>query len=142
MKKLLVAIRPEDYTMLSDALGDEFDMTVCHTLADAKAALGSHINLIICGLHFDDGNMFPLLEHVRANPATSVTPFFCVKGAGGAMSPAIFKSVIIATERMGADGFVDVARLRGQLGDAHTYAVLREELHRILDKNAGQTDNG
>jgi hypothetical protein len=40
-KKLLVAVRPQDLKVVSEALGTEFELVFCHSLAEAKAALNA-----------------------------------------------------------------------------------------------------
>jgi hypothetical protein len=134
MKKLLVAIRPDDIHIMEDVLAAEFQIILCHTLADARSALAESLDAIVCGLHFDDGNMFELLQLVRSSPATKTAPFFCIKGVGGELSPSIFKSIVIATEKMGADGFVDISDLAARLGERQAYDVVREALHHLLDE--------
>jgi len=83
-------------------------------------------------LHFDDGNMFELLQLVRTTPAMQTVPFFCIKGVGSSLSPSIYKSIVIATEKMGADGFVDISDLSAKLGDEQAYTLVREALHQRL----------
>jgi hypothetical protein len=136
MEKILVAIRPDDAQMMADALGGEFEAVVCFSLDEATARLDSSIRVVACGLHFDDGRMFDFLKHAKADAATRSIPFFCVKGAGGPLSRAIYQSIVIATEALGASGFVDLSDLRGKLGDQQTYKLLREALHELLQKAA------
>jgi hypothetical protein len=132
MRRILIAIRPDDTGMMTDALGAEFDPVVCFSLADACARLDPGIDLIACGLHFDDGKMFEFLKYVKADPATRPIPFFCVKGAGGPLSRAIYQSIVISTETLGASGFVDLSELISKLGEAQTYKLLRDTLHDIV----------
>jgi hypothetical protein len=139
MKKILIAIRPEDAEMMAEALGPGFDAVVCHSLAEAQTGLDQGVSLIACGLHFDDGRMFEFLKYVKANPVTKSLPFFCVKGAGGPLSRAIYQSIVIATEALGASGFVDLSDLKSKLGDEQTYKILRDALRQLL---AGTADAG
>jgi hypothetical protein len=140
MQTLLIAIRPEDIRMMTTALGAEFNIRLCHTLADAKAALAapgnSDIDAIACGLHFDDGKMFDLLSYAKHYPDTQDIPFFCIKGAGGELTPAIFKAIVIATEKMGADGFIDISDLCGKIGAEATYAMLRNGLRGLFEAHS------
>lgn len=132
MTRLLIAIRPADLQMMSDVLGKEFDAVVCTTLQEALAALDSGVAAIGCGLHFDEGKMFDLLRHAKEDPRTRSIPFFCLKGSGGDLSPAILQSIRIATQAMGADGFLDISAWRNKYGDAHTYARLRKAIRVTL----------
>jgi hypothetical protein len=140
MKKILIAIRPEDMQLMSDALGSDFDTVACFSLDEAKTALDHNISLVICGLHFDDGRMFDFLKHAKAGAATASIPFFCVKGAGGPLSRAIYQGIVIATEALGATGFVDLSDLRNKLGDEQTYKVLRDALLQILSAPAASAN--
>jgi CheY-like chemotaxis protein len=132
MQQLLIAIRPEDLGIMSALLGTDFEIAVCHTLTDAQSVLHRKFDLIACGLHFDDGKMFEFLKYVKARPETRAIPFLCIKGAGGVLTPAIFQSILIATEQMGAQGFIDVAELKLKYGDEFAYSMLRQGLHQLL----------
>jgi hypothetical protein len=136
MKKLLIAIRPDDIQMMSDALGSEFDVVVCTSFTQAKSSLTENIDLVACGLHFDEGKMFDLLRYVKADEKLKSIPFFCVKGVGGELSPAIFQSIKIATKTMGADGFIDISERRRKYGDEATYANMRNAVHQLLSNDA------
>jgi hypothetical protein len=43
---------------------------------------------------------------------------------------------VIATEALGASGFVDLSDLRAKLGDQQTYKLLRAALRELLQKAA------
>jgi hypothetical protein len=142
MKNLLVAIRPDDVELMRSALAADFGLSFCHSLAAARAGLAAPVDAVICGLHFDDGNMFELLRQLRFQSDTRRLPFFCVKGAGNALSPAILKSILIATEKMGADGFADLPNLQRQYGDELAFEILRDAVHRMFDMPAGSSQIG
>lgn len=134
MKKILAAVRPDDVRLVTEILRPEFELAFCHTLSEARNALTQPYDAIVCGLHFDDGNMFELLQFVKSDPKTRPIPFFCIKGTGSPLSPSIFKSIVIAVEKTGAESFVDVSDLAKTLGKENAYAVLKEALHTALTK--------
>lgn len=133
MKKILVAIRPEDTGMMSEALGSDFDTVVCFSLSDAQARLEQgDIAVVACGLHFADGRMFDFLKHAKSNEHTRSIPFYCLKGVDGPLSRAIYQSIVIATEALGATGFIDIADLSAKLGKQQTYGIIRAALREVL----------
>jgi hypothetical protein len=49
-------------TAVATVLGDEFDAMISDRLEEAFAMLDSEIGLIACGIHFDGGMLFELLD--------------------------------------------------------------------------------
>ena len=132
-KKVLVAVRPEDLPIVSDALGSAFDLIVCHNLADAQSHLGADIGLIACGVRFDSGRMFELLHAVKANPDTRSVPFYLILGVGKGYSQAILQGIKSAAEALGATGLTDLSRLENALGKEQAYQRLRDVIRQHLE---------
>lgn len=136
MKTLLAAIDREDVESIRAALGDEFQLLIGHTLPAVRTALQGRVHAVLCGLHFDDGRLFALLELLAADERLRRLPVLCIKDAGGSLSPAIRKSISIATDKLGARGFTDLAELRAEHGEQHARACLRATVHRLLSGSA------
>ena len=131
-KKVLVAMRPQDLPLLSDALGDEFNTVICHTFEEAVAQLDNNVGLIACGVHFAGGRMFDFLHHVNASPQTKTIPFFVILGSRRSYSPAIVHSIEIATKTVGATGFVDMGAIKDSMGIEMAHQWFRATIRTAL----------
>jgi hypothetical protein len=131
MKKLLLAVRPEDQELVLDAAADEFDAVIVTSLAEAQTALAGQVDAIVCGVHFNEGNMLSFLDDVRATARTAKTPFLCVKGADGRLHPESYAATKMVCQQRGVE-FVDVTQMIADLGRDHVYGELRKRLHDIL----------
>jgi hypothetical protein len=132
MKRILLAESPDVMPLAFKSLGvrnaevpiigtsvtgANFLLVPCMSLASAKASVYDKIDLIVCGMHFDDSRMFDLLRFVKADPEIRTIPFLCVKAVEGSLDATFYQSVKIATQALGADGFFDLSELRKKLGE-------------------------
>jgi hypothetical protein len=124
--RLLLAVRPQDRPLAMAALGDEFEVVVAHTYAEAVAALRRGTDLLVCGAHFDDGRLFDLLRLVKSDPALARIPFIPVLDELPANSPAMAQSIRNATAALGADGFIDLSRMSARMGQEQMLDKLRQ----------------
>lgn len=106
--KILVAVRPADVAMMFDALRFEFDAVICRSFKDAKLKLEGSISAVFCGLRFDGGLIFELLQHARVTPATRAIPIYSVVKCQNIFSPAILVSIQLAGKTLGANGFINL----------------------------------
>lgn len=134
VKKILVAIRPQDLQLVTAALGSEFEVVLCHTLKEAEAALGRDIGMIACGVHFDNGAMFDLLRAAKARPDTFNVPFYLLLGEGSGHSDAMLRGIRTAAKLLGANGFTDLSRLRSDVGEQEAYNRLRDGVRNALSQ--------
>jgi hypothetical protein len=139
-RKLLVAVRPQDTDLMSEALGTEFDLVICHSLIKAKVALDKDIGLIACGVRFDEGRMLDLLRYIKESPKTQSIPFFCIIGAGKSFSPAVLHGIKQAVLILGANGIIDLSELRKKLGDEQAYETLRGVIRKVLSRPATEKE--
>ena len=94
--------------------------------SDALRRLGAGgISLVLCDVEFDDSRMFDLLRYVRAEPSTRGIPFLCVRTRQGELAPAVVEGLDIASRALGGAGFVDLVRLRRDLGEDAAASELR-----------------
>lgn len=131
MKTLLIAVPPENRTMVSDAAAGEFNVVIVTSLQKARQALLNKIDAIVCGVHFNEGNMLAFLDEVRANAKTKNTPFLCVKDSNGRLHPASYAATKVICEQREVE-FIDVTQMIEQFGREHVYGELRKRLHHIL----------
>jgi hypothetical protein len=135
-KKLLVAVRPIDLPAVSAALGDGFDVTITHRLDDAKARLNEEVGLIACGVHFDDGMLFELLNAARSNPVTQSTPFYVLLKEEQGYSRPIIDGIRSASKLLGATGFIDLLKMAQELGEDGAKEVIRKSIREVLDQSS------
>lgn len=136
MYKVLVAIRPEDEEVMRRVLGEEFEVLVCGSLAEAQAALTPDLDMIACGVHFDEGRMFDLLRIVKSDAALSAIPFWGVLRDEGLLSTAITRGIRTAMKALGANGLFNLSQLAPG-GDAEAaYRELRGALQKSFAARA------
>jgi hypothetical protein len=131
MKKVLVALRPSEVSMVAEVLGEEFALVVCHSMEDAVARMDESIGLIACGVHFDSGRMFDFLRHVKDHPRYNKVPFFILLGVGRYSQP-IMHGIRSAAKLMGAAGFTDLSGLREKVGGEQAHEQLRRVIRQVL----------
>jgi hypothetical protein len=139
MKKILVAVRPNDLDTVSIALGSEFDVIVCHTLEAAQRQLDADVGLIACGVRFDSGRMFELLRYAKADTRTRDVPFFLLLGSSKGYSQPILDGIRSAAKVLGASGFTDLSRLKKDIGEELAYTRLREVVRQALQVKASSS---
>jgi response regulator RpfG family c-di-GMP phosphodiesterase len=133
--KILLAVRPADLADISDFLTSEFSVVVCTTMEEAVENLTDEIALIACGVRFDSGKMFELLDAVRANPATSRIPYYLLVAAGTNYSYAILEGIRRAAKVKGISGFINLSRLVADLGRDNAYERVRQGIRDVLAKH-------
>ena len=131
-KKLLLATRPDVRPLALRALADHFELEFCYNLRDAINVLGSGVDGVLCGLHFGEGEFFDFLQYAKSNPDTKAIPFFCLHGSGGNLSAPIQKSIEIATQAAGAERYIQIAKLRAELGDEEAFKKIRNLINELL----------
>jgi hypothetical protein len=133
--RIVVAIRPEDAGLMREVLGDEFDLIVCTSLPEAQSALTQEVHMIACGVHFDDGRMFDLLKHVKADEALRAIPFWGVLRDEGMLSSAITRGIRTAMKTLGANGLFNLSQMRTDRRPELLYKELRTTLAQSLSAN-------
>lgn len=131
-KKLLLATRPDVRPLALRALADHFELEFCYNLNDAITALGHGVDGIVCGLHFGEGEFFDFLQHAKSNPGTRSIPFFCLHGSGGSLSTPIQKSIEIATKAAGAERYIQISKMRAELGDEEAFKKIRGLINELV----------
>ncbi|HEV2608635.1 MAG TPA: hypothetical protein VGU61_00090 [Noviherbaspirillum sp.] len=126
-KTILIAEEPHMISALRLALGDAFDITDSTSFADAAYQIEiKHFDAILCGLHFDEGRMFDLLNLVKTQEGTKDIPFVCINALNTALSDAVIRVVEVAANATGTHSFIEFSKWRKELGDEAACAKLRE----------------
>ena len=102
------------------------DVTFVHatTLDEALEAM-VEVDLILCGVHFDDSRMFDLLRYAKASPEARGKPFLCFRDRESELAPTLFEGLDIACRALGGVGFVDLILLRRRVGEEDGDAEFR-----------------
>lgn len=130
---ILVADMDDSLALLEGCLHPHFDVVHASTMQQALALVRPDTSLVLCGAHFDDGRMYDLLRHLKAQPALASVPFMAVRALPGELDDVIYESVKIATTALGANGFIDMVRLQAQHGHEEARRRLLERVRALTD---------
>ena len=129
---ILVADTPEAFALLRDSLDGAFALEAADRLERAKQTVTPHTPLVVCGCHFDEGRMYDLLRFMKSRPDLAGVPFLAVRVLEGQLEDALYESVKIATQALGANGFVDLYRWKLRFGEVQA----RQRLARCVQELA------
>lgn len=135
--KILIAIRPEHRELLSTILKNS-DLVFVSSIDEAYVTLSPDFDLIICGLHFENGRMYDFLKFSKAYQPTKDIPFLCVQLSGGILPYGAFKSMVTAFDVLGGDLFVQLAKWRIELGDENAFTKLLDVIEELAVKRLKQ----
>jgi hypothetical protein len=128
-KTFLAADKPQGIQTLRNIFGDDVELIEATTLKVAEECLlHRHVDMVICGLHFDDSRMFDLLGFATHNTITPRIPFLIFRDIENQLDRTFYQSVEIATKFLGAAGFVDLFELKQK----NAIVVADEHFRRIV----------
>lgn len=127
--RVLAAVSHRALPLLSKALGDDFVLVHCVSIATAKTALHDAIDVIITGVNFDDSQMFGLLRLCKSSDHAKKIAFVCIKCLESEMEGTANEAFDIASRSLGGDGFIDLYRWTTQFGADQSF----EELRNLID---------
>jgi hypothetical protein len=140
--RVLAAVPRAALPLLSKALGEDFVLVLCASIAMAETGLNDAIDVVIAGVNFDGGQMFSLLRLCKSSDHAKRTPFVCIKCLDGELEGTAKEAVDIATRSLGGDGFIDLYRWTKQFGADQSYEELRNlidtlvQFRRVQDEHA------
>lgn len=123
--RILVAVNVEE--RIERSLSGH-DLALVKTSNQARALLeAEEFGLVILGVHFDESQMFSLLDDIRAHARYRKVPILCVMGERGRiLTDVAIKGLDHAVKAMLANGFLNLERFADDAeGDAR--------LRRIVD---------
>ena len=109
--RILAAVRPQGGVAVRRAIGEYAEVTPVFTYDDAVTALRASrdIDLVLCGVFFDETRAFDLLRLVRQEfPGL---PFVACRIGDRAVAPVMAEAMGIAAKSMGAVAFIDMPLL-------------------------------
>jgi PleD family two-component response regulator len=131
-EKLLVADVPEAIPALTNALGQYFHILPCTSWAGACSVIRQGVDLVLCGIGFEESKMFDLLEYLRSHEATRLIPFFCIKSTRQKLPSTINDGIEIALRAKGTAGYIDFEGWQSRLGEHHASSILRKKILEAL----------
>ena len=133
--KILAAVRPQGAVAVRRALGEYAEVMPVYTYDEALAALANPggVDLLLCGMFFDETRALDLLRHVRRE--LPQLPFLACRIGDRAVSPMMAEAMGIAVQSMGAVAFIDMPLLHA---DSATDTEFRGLVLRHI-RNRGQS---
>ncbi|MFN3651295.1 MAG: hypothetical protein ACK47B_17105 [Armatimonadota bacterium] len=131
---VLVADVDEGFRTLENVFGETAELITVSTVSDAlESLLGHQVDLVVCGIHFDDSRMFDLLRTIQADQRLRGTPCLCFRDLNSQLAAALLESLEISCRALGAEGFVDLYELKRKYGVAGADERFRLILERCLE---------
>lgn len=116
-----------------DGLQSKHDVLPCLTLGAAKATLlKEDIDLVMCGVYFDESRMFDLLRFAKSHPSIDAIPILCVKATPDRLGSTFLQAADIAARSLGASEFVDFSEWLLQLGENKAFEQLHDTIQKLL----------
>ncbi len=133
MAKILLAVAPTAMPMMIHGFPPKHDLVPCLTLEEAEVVLCKEdIDLVVCGVYFDENRMFDLLRFAQSDPSVNAIPILCVKALPDMLGSTFLQAVDIAARALGARKFVDFSEWLLQVGENEAFERLHEVIQRLL----------
>jgi CheY-like chemotaxis protein len=130
---VLVADAPAGVATLENVLHGHARIVGTNATAEALSLMKGGVDLVVCGVHFDDSRMFDLLRLAKADPQTRALPFACFRDMQSELSDFLLQGLDIACSALGSDLFVDLLSLKKRHGIEEADAQFRRLLLRLLE---------
>lgn len=124
-RRILVADTDEGMITIRNVFSSDATLMHVTTIPQALAAMTTNINMVLCGIHFDECRMFDLLRFVKADVRHRSIPFLCYRDLDSALSRTILEGLEIACKALGASSFIDVYELKRTNGLARADDAFR-----------------
>jgi hypothetical protein len=111
----LVVVSPENSKVALNLFDSNFAVAVSTSFAQAQHALSNNCELIVAATCFDESRMFDLLRYCKASSAFQSIPFVAMRIDGLNMDDMTHQAVQIATKALGAEEYIDLQRLPGNV---------------------------
>ncbi|HYR34607.1 MAG TPA: hypothetical protein VEQ87_09985 [Burkholderiales bacterium] len=126
--RILAAVRPQGGVAVRRALGEYAEVLPVYEYDEAVAGLRKGgIDLVLCGVFFDETRAFDLLRFMRQEFAA--LPFVACRIGDRAVPPVMAEAMGIAAKSMGAVTFIDMPLLHA---DSATDTDFRSQVLRHI----------
>lgn len=127
-KRVLIADVPEAIPMLTKALDQGFNLLPRTSWIGACSAVHQEIDLVLCGIGFEESKMFDLLDYLRGQQETRSTPFFCIQSVRQKLPSTINNGIEIALHAKGMAGYIDFEGWCSRFGEHQASIKLNKRL--------------
>ena len=129
---ILAGVRPQGGVAVRRALGEYAEVVPVYEYEEAVATLRARrdVDLVLCGVFFNETRAFDLLRLVRAEFPS--LPFVACRIGDRVVPPAMAEAMGIAAKSMGAVAFIDMPLLHA---DASTDVEFRGLVLRHIRKS-------
>ncbi|TAL84015.1 MAG: hypothetical protein EPN74_12775 [Rhodanobacter sp.] len=132
-KRVVAADTLQGIETLQHVLGDMVDLITATSFAKAIRTFDEPIDMIICGIHFDDSRMFDLLAYTRNQTHLREIPFYIFRDLDSALEPTFFRSLEISAGVLGATGFIDLFALKQRFGVSNADEQFRKRIANAIE---------
>ena len=132
--KMLMALSPENIAVASDLLAPDYSISITTSLEHAKTAVTEKFDVIAATACFDESRMFDLLRYCKANPELASIPFIAMRLKDNELDSTAHQGIHIASQALGAEGFVDLYRIERVIGEQDRDAEFRNRIRILLEK--------
>jgi hypothetical protein len=132
--KMLMALSPENIPIATRLFESEYALTVSTSMDHAKAMLNERFDVIAATACFDESSMFDLLRYCKADPVLGSLPFIAMRLKGSELDNTAHQAIHIASQALGAEGFVDLNRLERINGHRNSEAEFLNRIRMLLEK--------
>jgi CheY-like chemotaxis protein len=110
--KILAALRPQGVVAVQRAVSQYLEPLAARSYEHAVSLLRSRddIDLVVCGVFFDETRMFDLLRTVRQQFPD--IPFVCCRIGERELAPVTLEAIGIAAQSMGAAGLINLSLIQ------------------------------
>ena len=134
-KRVLAADTPEGIETLRNVLEPAIQVFSASSMRDAFDLLRHEVDLLVCGIHFDNSRMFDVLRIVKSHPAVQHKRILCYRDRALDLPAVLPQGLTIACTAMGAIDFVDLHALKQQFGARIAHAQFLAIVLRCLSSN-------
>lgn len=129
---ILATVSPNARDIVLRLLHPEFQVSFCHTLADARRLLQhQRFDAVFCSLQFDGSNTFELLHHVKSLPHQKRTRFVVGAIDGSIIADQLINTALRSLMLVGADESFNLHQLQQEFGATLAEVKCRQLLRQL-----------
>lgn len=132
--RMLMALAPEYIPIATRLFDTEYAITVSTDLEHAKTLLSEKFDVIAATACFDESRMFDLLRYCKATPDLASIPFIALRLKTVELDNTAYQGIHIASQALGAEGFIDLQHLELAIGEQGRDAEFRKRFRMLLEK--------
>jgi CheY-like chemotaxis protein len=132
MANILIATGADGHARMREILAGSHNLVFAKTVQEALEA-AKNCDLLLCGLEFDESQMFDFLRVLNADPTLKSKPRVCVRFIATNTPENVIGGLELAARAVGAKGLIDLPSLDAQHGTQGANEKLRAEIEETLN---------